>query len=399
MNDKELDKELAKNMINPYYFIDDNLKIGFKIDLESHKIIHANSILTITPNFPDIGIETRYIIKILKEMATIYARLMNQYKFKYHILFSASFYKIDEEDPRSDETELFINLNINEDLTESDNDNIDVKSQLEHKIQIQETKEAGWIFDKINSMKIKFYKTGEFNGTNYVKIPLRSNATLNIQNNDKYRFLRSKLADLYPCENSHPSRVRNYIQYFVELNIDGFDFTNGFKCSGMHRFETLKNLSINIFELIFHQDKNKRKHNAIPIEVSKNDSDRVVDFLKYKNHYALIKKNVFSGDHHKNFICRRCLNSYTSENMLMLHKPKCENNDITTIITSPETHLHWKDHFHKNPLYLRIYADSKADKEIDNSSTGNKTIDIYQQNPVLKGYHIISELEDVLKSG
>ena len=40
-------------------------------------------------------------------MATIYARLRNQSKFKYHIFFSASFYKNDEEDQRSDETELF----------------------------------------------------------------------------------------------------------------------------------------------------------------------------------------------------------------------------------------------------------------------------------------------------
>ena len=78
-------------MINPNFFIDENLKIGFKINLESHKINHAISLLNIEPNFPDIGIETRYINKILKEMATIYARLINQYKFKYHILFSASF--------------------------------------------------------------------------------------------------------------------------------------------------------------------------------------------------------------------------------------------------------------------------------------------------------------------
>ena len=39
-----------------------------------------------------------------------------------------------------------------------------------------------------------------------------------------------------------------------------------------------------------------------PIEVSKNDSDRVIDFLIYKIHYAPLKKiNVFSGDRHKNF--------------------------------------------------------------------------------------------------
>ena len=60
-------------MINPYYFIDENLKI-FKINLESHNINHANSLLIIEPNFQDIGIETRYVDKIPKEMATIYAR-------------------------------------------------------------------------------------------------------------------------------------------------------------------------------------------------------------------------------------------------------------------------------------------------------------------------------------
>ena len=42
-------------------------------------------------------------------------------------------------------------------------------------------KESGWIFDKINSMKISFYKTTELDGTSYIKIPLRSNAILNIQ--------------------------------------------------------------------------------------------------------------------------------------------------------------------------------------------------------------------------
>ena len=77
----------------------------------------------------------------------------------------------------------------------------------------------------------------------------------------------------------------------------------------------------------------------------------------YKNHYALNKTlNVLLRDHHKNFVCRRCLNSYTSEFMLTLHKPKCENNGITTIRISSESHLHWKNHFPKNPLYFRIYA-------------------------------------------
>ena len=147
-------------MINPYYFIDENLRNGFKINLENHNISHANSILTITPNFLEFGVEYRFINKIIKESSVIYARLINQYKFKYHTLFSASFHKIIEEDQRYNEIELYKNLNINHKLTESDIDNIDVTSQSDHQILVQENRESGWIFDKINSMKISFYKTG-----------------------------------------------------------------------------------------------------------------------------------------------------------------------------------------------------------------------------------------------
>ena len=171
MTDKELDKELAEKMNNPYYFNDKNLKTGFKTFLESHNINHANSILTNTPRLREFGIELRYINKIIKEFSVIYARLINQNKYKYHTLFSANFYKIIEEDQRNNEIELKINLKINHILTESVIDNVDVRSQLEHKIQIQETQESGWLFDKINSMKISIYKTGKLNGTSYVKIP------------------------------------------------------------------------------------------------------------------------------------------------------------------------------------------------------------------------------------
>ena len=67
------DKEIAKMMINPYYFNDENLKNGFKINLESHNDSHANSLLTITPNISEFGIEFRYISKIIKELSVIFA--------------------------------------------------------------------------------------------------------------------------------------------------------------------------------------------------------------------------------------------------------------------------------------------------------------------------------------
>ena len=128
------------------------------------------------------------------------------------------------------------------------------------------------------------------NGSNYVKIPLRSNAILNIENNDKYCFIWSILANLYPCSKNHPNRVSSYKQYLNDLNINGFDFSYGFKCSDVHKFNELNNLSIKIFELIFYQDQIKWKHKLIPIEISKINSDRFIDLAIYKNHYILIKK-------------------------------------------------------------------------------------------------------------
>ena len=85
-------------------------------------------------------------------------------------------------------------MNINHILTEIDINDIDVKSQLEHQIQIQERKGSGWVLDEINSMRIRFYKIFELNSSSFVKIPLRSNPMLKIENNDKYWFLWSTLA-------------------------------------------------------------------------------------------------------------------------------------------------------------------------------------------------------------
>ena len=365
-------------MKNPYYFTDRVLQVGFIISLEIYHIILANSEKVIKPNCPEFGFEVRYINKILKELSVFYARLINQYKFKYQTVFSAGFDKQDEDNQLLDETELFIILNNNHKLTESDLDKIDVRSQLEHQIQQQEMKDSGWRFDKTNSIKVYFHKTGGMSGLGYVKTPLRYSAILNIGKDDKYCFLWAILAYLDPCNINHPNTVSNYRQYFNELSIEGFDFTNGFKCSDVHNFERLNNLSINLFNVNFYQDQNKWRHKLVPTEVSKNVSDRVIDLLIYKSHHALNKKvNAFLGDHHKIFICRKCLISYTSEIMLMLHRPKGGNIDITTIRTSSESHFYWKKRFHKNPFYFRKYADFEADNEIDNSSIGNKTTNIY----------------------
>ena len=304
------------------------------------------------------------------------------------------FYKFDEDGDIRKEAEMTVTLNMTNNLTQSEIDNVNIQWDLEARKQNLEMRESGWNFQRVNSMTISFYNTGNMDGSNYIKLPLRSSAILNIKNDDIYCFLWSILAKLHPCENSHPDRVSNYEPYFNELNIEGFDFTNGFRCGDMYRFEKLNNLSINIYELNFDQN----KHKLIPIEISKNLSDNVIDLLIYKNHYLLIKKlNVFKGKHDCKYVCRKCLNSYTTHNMLIKHRNLCGQNQI--LKTSSNSHIYWKKYFQKNKLYFRIYADFEADNKKENTNIGDKTTNIYKQEPVCNGYQIVSDLEDVLESG
>ena len=208
-------------------------------------------------------------------------------------------------------------------------------------------------------MKLVFFTTGEINGSSYLKIGLGSSARVNFKNGDKYCFIWSKLASLRPFNNGHLNRVSNCRQNFNELNIQGFDFTKGFKCSDMHKFERLNNLSIDIYDLNFSKDDNKWKHKQKPIEISKNITvDRVIHLGKYKNHYNLMKKvKVFFCKEDIKYICRRCLYSYTTQIVLINHTQNCDQQEITSIKISTEPYVYWKTHFHKNPITFRFIAD------------------------------------------
>ena len=132
-------------------------------------------------------------------------------------------------------------------MIQSQIDNIIIQLGLEKSIQSIETKESGWNFQRIITMTISFYVSGKLNGSSYVKIPLRSSASVNIKNDDNCCFVWSFSVSLHPC-NFNLNKVSNYKQYFKELDIQGFDFSNGFKCSDMYKFEKLNILSYNIYE-------------------------------------------------------------------------------------------------------------------------------------------------------
>ena len=70
-------------MINPVYFPDRAMRVGFHITLESHHNNQANSKFIIKSNYPEFAIEVGYINKIIKELSVINARLINQKNIIY----------------------------------------------------------------------------------------------------------------------------------------------------------------------------------------------------------------------------------------------------------------------------------------------------------------------------
>ena len=97
--------------------------------------------------------------------------------------------------------------------------------------------------------------------------------------------------------------------------------------------------------------------------------------------------------------CRQCMSSYSSRDVLIKHRQRCENQKITAIKTSNELHLCRQMYFHKNPLNFKFHADFEVDNEIDISNLANEATNFSKQNPVQNGHYIVTERNDVLPSG
>ena len=107
---------------------------------------------------------------------------------------------------------------------------------------------------------------------------------------------------------------------------------------------------MNIFELNFYQDENRRKHKLVPIQFYRKFWYKGIELLIYKNHYVLSKKlHVLLGKHDSKFACTRCLSSFSSQSVLPKHKQRCDHQDITSIRTSNQSHLPWQKIFYKKP--------------------------------------------------
>ena len=91
---------------------------------------------------------------------------------------------------------------------------------------------------------------------------------------------------------------------------------------------------------------------------------------------------------------------YINQNVIIKHRQRCSQQEITSIRKSNESHVYWeKKHFHMNPLYFPTYAIFEADNDFGNCNRVFKTTNVYEENPVCNGYYVVTDLSDVLECG
>ena len=220
---------------------------------------------------------------------------------------------------------------------------------------------TGWVIDEILHLKLMMGKYKPLKGSQYIELPavIRNNkAILNIQNTDDKCFLWCILAFLHEVSHGeHPHRVTKYIHYENELNMDGISYPVATK--DVPKFVKQNNISVNIFGF---------EESFYPLFISKPQKDKHVNLLLIeedgKTHYCLIKdlnRMLHSQSKHKGrkYFCTYCLHGFTSENLLMKHKPVCETHglQVTQLPGPKEQFMSFKQVGKMLKVPFVIYAD------------------------------------------
>ena len=135
----------------------------------------------------------------------------------------------------------------------------------------------------------------------------------------------------YQIIETRPERISKTKPYIVQYNWEGIEFPAGPK--DWKKFEqSNKAIALSILfvphntetiRVAYRSEYNhKRKHQ---VNLSRITDGTKWRYLAITNLYALLEGN--SSNHHDDFYCSNCFNSYTTKNKLKEHEEICNNHD------------------------------------------------------------------------
>jgi len=255
-------------------------------------------------------------------------------------------------------------------------------------------RDSGWSFLCNSHLELNINKYQPLSGSKFIALPKfiqNKKACLNIQNNDKFCFLWSVVAGLYP-KNQNQHRTSSYPHFQNVLNINNLSFPITF--SDIAVFE--KN---NSFLNIFVYGLRNNKTIIGPLYKSINNKGKSIHLLLLENnsntHYCLIKdlprlvRSQITQHHGKLYFCESCLLFFPTSHEIDTHL--CGG--VVTVLPNRGSYLSFKNFNRKQNIPFVIYADFETLLAPVTDTSMNTSITSYSQQhvPAAFGYNIVSQ--------
>jgi hypothetical protein len=329
-------------------------------------------------------------------------KILKESMIKVNVIFSAYFIK-----PQTGEIDIKSFCTKNVPIDTSTNlkrwYKENVSDKLMNKLEEFAEKDSGWALHEVTGLTVNInrYDPLKIGFSTFVTVPnfiKKKHAVINVENDDNFCFLWSVVSALYPAK-KNANRISSYPHFKDVLKYQNIQFPITIK--DVRKFEKHNNLAINLY--CFERSKilpcslSSQTHKAdikvinllmLPINTKPNLSfaskkSLLYHFVWIKNLSRLLSKQL-SNHNNKCFVCERCLNSFTTDNLLQNHLRYCLKSNQCCVKLPDETKkfLQFENHSYKEKVPFVIYADLESilEKASDNNYSTKSNSKIYQNH-------------------
>jgi len=242
---------------------------------------------------------------------------------------------------------------------------------------------SAWIFKEVKSLVLHLIEYTPLAASSYFELHdvlAKKKAIINLKNEDDNECFKWCVTRALNPIKTHPERItKTLIEQSKDLNWDGLTFP--LEVKRITAFERLNpGLSVNVYEyasskvnVIRASKVENPSHEIDLLYLTKEDSEQTLTHYALINDLSRLLASQITKHKGKVFLCRRCLNSFNSEESLANHKILCNNHKAVRIEMPPEgSTLKFKDHYMSAKVPFTAYTDFEC---------FTKPIDTSQPNP------------------
>ncbi|XP_015914701.2 uncharacterized protein [Parasteatoda tepidariorum] len=278
-----------------------------------------------------------------------------------------------------------------------------IMSKLLTEAEDFKTRDSGWSLDEIIAFEIRFNKYNPLRASGFISLPPVINnkvAVVNVKNDDNECFKWAILSALHPPQ-ANPNRISHYRPFANTLNFSNIPFP--VKLQDVKEFEKLNDISINVYGL-------DEKNEVFPLILTEQKKPQHVDLLYlitetdfhfcWIKHLSRLLSPQYSRHNGRKYICRRCLQFFTTNDILTRHEVSCNQREAVRVKMPTDKWLKFKNVKHTQRVPFVIYADLESLlKPIDSCgpSPGASFTEKYQKHEPISFCYFVCGIDGLNK--